>query len=91
MSGRSNRLASPCCAKALRLTVTCLLTFGVALAANAQQRREREPNSVYAQRRAKLASTVDGPIVLMGYTRPRRRIGSVRLRAGRKLLLPDRP
>jgi len=34
----------------------------------AQQRREREPNSVYAQRRAELAAQVDGPIVLFGYT-----------------------
>jgi Xaa-Pro aminopeptidase len=34
----------------------------------AQQRREREPNSVYAARRAKLASNIDGPIVLLGYT-----------------------
>lgn len=34
----------------------------------AQQRREREPNSVYAERRAKLASQVDAPIVLWGFT-----------------------
>jgi len=34
--------------------------------ADAQQRREREPNSVYSQRRATLAATVDGPIVLTG-------------------------
>lgn len=33
-----------------------------------QQRREREPNSVYAERRAKLAAEVDGPIVLWGFT-----------------------
>jgi Xaa-Pro aminopeptidase len=32
----------------------------------AQQRREREPNSVYAQRRAKLAASTDAPIVLTG-------------------------
>ncbi len=37
-------------------------------AASAQQRREREPNSAYAQRRAKLASSVDSPIVLTGLT-----------------------
>jgi len=36
--------------------------------ADAQQRREREPNSVYAERRAKLASQVDAPIVLWGFT-----------------------
>ena len=34
----------------------------------AQERREREPNSVYAKRRAKLASQVDAPIVLWGFT-----------------------
>ena len=42
--------------------------LSLAQAAAAQQRREREPNSSYAQRRAKLASTVDGPIVLTGLT-----------------------
>src|SRR5690242_20773833 len=36
--------------------------------AEAQERREREPNSVYAERRAKLASQVDAPIVLWGFT-----------------------
>lgn len=36
--------------------------------AQAQQRREREPNSVYAERRSKLASQVDAPIVLWGFT-----------------------
>src|SRR5260370_7003442 len=45
------------------LCMACLLT-----SARAQERREREPNSVYAERRAKLASQVDGPIVLWGYT-----------------------
>ena len=34
----------------------------------AQQRRVREPNSVYAERRAKLASQVDAPIILWGFT-----------------------
>src|SRR5436309_2190227 len=34
----------------------------------AQQRREREPNSVYAERRAKLASQIDAPMVLWGFT-----------------------
>src|SRR5258708_13088408 len=45
------------------LCMACLLT-----GAQAQERREREPNSVYAERRAKLAAQVDGPIVLWGYT-----------------------
>lgn len=34
----------------------------------AQQRREREPNSVYAERRAKVAAEADAPVVLWGYT-----------------------
>ncbi|MGB2627338.1 MAG: Xaa-Pro peptidase family protein [Candidatus Acidiferrum sp.] len=38
------------------------------IAVSAQQRREREPNSVYSERRQKLASTLDGPVVLLGYT-----------------------
>jgi Xaa-Pro aminopeptidase len=56
-----------------RAAVFCLLAIllaGLAAAfpVGAQQRREREPNSVYAQRRAKLAAQVDGPILLLGYT-----------------------
>ena len=39
-----------------------------AASVRAQERREREPNSVYAERRAKLAAQVDGPIVLWGFT-----------------------
>src|SRR5467141_672583 len=44
----------------------CLVCL--AAGALAQERREREPNSVYAERRAKLAAQVDGPIVLWGFT-----------------------
>jgi Xaa-Pro aminopeptidase len=44
------------------------LSLCCADAANAQQRREREPNSVYAERRAKLAEQIDGPVVLWGLT-----------------------
>ena len=40
----------------------------LAMATSGQQRREREPNSVYSERRQKLASTLDGPVVLLGYT-----------------------
>jgi Xaa-Pro aminopeptidase len=36
--------------------------------ARAQERRDREPNSAYAERRAKLAAQVDSPIVLWGFT-----------------------
>src|SRR5437660_12022032 len=44
----------------------CLVCF--AAGAQAQERREREPNSVYAERRAKLGVQVDGPIILWGFT-----------------------
>ena len=44
------------------------MLFVALMPAAAQQRREREPNSVYAERRAKLAANIDGPIVLLGYT-----------------------
>src|SRR5882757_3437990 len=40
----------------------------IAATARAQERCEREPNSVYAERRAKLAAQADGPIVLWGFT-----------------------
>ena len=46
----------------------CLTVCLVAPAARTQERREREPNSVYAERRAKLAAQIDCPIVLWGLT-----------------------
>jgi Xaa-Pro aminopeptidase len=49
----------------LLAVLSCLAS---AFPAVAQQRREREPNSVYAQRRAKLAAQVEGPILLLGFT-----------------------
>jgi Xaa-Pro aminopeptidase len=52
----------------LRVFAVILALAVVGSTASAQQRRQREPNSVYAQRRAKLASNIDGPIVLLGYT-----------------------
>jgi Xaa-Pro aminopeptidase len=64
-SGRWNAISSVLSWRALLLFALvpwiCFPTF-------AQQRRDREPNSVYAERRAKLASNIDGPIVLLGYT-----------------------
>jgi Xaa-Pro aminopeptidase len=53
-------------ATAIVLGWLCLASFP--LAAPAQERREREPNSVYAERRAKLAAQSDGPIILCGFT-----------------------
>jgi Xaa-Pro aminopeptidase len=49
------------------LVVFAFLAFAHFPAA-AQQRRSREPNSVYASRRARLAANIDGPIVLLGYS-----------------------
>ena len=48
-----------------------LLSLTVSIAAPpmpAQERREREPNSVYAERRAKLAAQIDCPIIFWGLT-----------------------
>jgi len=45
-----------------------LCTVSLLSVAQAQERREREPNSVYAERRAKIAAEVDGPVIL-GVTR----------------------
>jgi Xaa-Pro aminopeptidase len=52
----------------LKIAVAGLLLICLTPPCFAQQRREREPNSVYAARRAKLASQIDGPIVLWGLT-----------------------
>jgi Xaa-Pro aminopeptidase len=52
----------------LRRFAAILILFSMAAASHAQQRREREPNSVYAARRAKLAAQVDGPVILWGLT-----------------------
>jgi len=57
MSGRRWRIAA----------FVLALSF-ITLSVGGQERREREPNSVYAERRAKLASQVDAPIILWGFT-----------------------
>ena len=68
MSGRPIRRSL--CELAFRLAACALalLSLSFAAPANAQERREREPNSAYAERRGKLAAQVDGPIVLWGFT-----------------------
>ncbi|HEY1483483.1 MAG TPA: Xaa-Pro peptidase family protein [Candidatus Acidoferrum sp.] len=69
MSGFFKRVeAARLATAALRWTAFAFLVTCAFLPAQAQQRREREPNSVYTQRRAKLAASVDAPIVLMGYS-----------------------
>jgi Xaa-Pro aminopeptidase len=55
----------------LFFTVMAGLFFAAALGtpqAKAQQRREREPNIIYAERRAQLVAQADGPIILWGFT-----------------------
>jgi len=59
---RSRRLLLRASCGTLILIALACLPF--APSAAAQQRREREPNSVYAQRRAKLAATAVAPIVI---------------------------
>jgi Xaa-Pro aminopeptidase len=47
------------------------LALFLALSSNvslAQQRREREPNEVYAVRRARIAAQTDSPVILWGFT-----------------------
>ena len=69
MNGRFRRECSRdrwCSAELVFLGVFCLVCF--AQEVRAQARREREPNSVYAERRARLAAQVDGPIILWGFT-----------------------
>lgn len=53
---------------ALLSILLSLATCFTAPPGQAQERREREPNSIYAERRAKLAAQVDCPIVLWGLT-----------------------
>ncbi len=54
---------------ASRIFFGLMILFSAASFASAQQRREREPNSVYSLRRALLSSqNTDGPIILWGFT-----------------------
>jgi Xaa-Pro aminopeptidase len=73
MGGRLGELRVDGCRELGSRALVALIGCAIALAmfapnASGQQRREREPNSVYAARRAKLAAEVDAPIVLWGYT-----------------------
>jgi len=53
---------------ACRLGAVAAVCAWFAICSFAQQRREREPNDVYAARRTKIAAKVDGPVVLWGFT-----------------------
>lgn len=73
MSGlrRSILVGGPCLLNrisGLGFLLTALLWTCSAPPLAAQQRRQREPNSAYAERRAKLAANIDGPVILLGYT-----------------------
>ncbi len=63
-SVRSNGLLNSAAPIFWGLLCLACLAFG----ARAQERREREPNSIYAERRARLAAQAEGPIVLWGFT-----------------------
>jgi Xaa-Pro aminopeptidase len=62
------RLRIGLCGNAVRILGFLLLAAAAIAPGMAQQRREREPNSVYQARRAQLAAEVDGPVVLWGLT-----------------------
>jgi Xaa-Pro aminopeptidase len=76
MSGRSSVMALQCghCRGTINrallafLLALSFLTVFCSIPARTQERRDREPNSVYAARRAKLAAQVDSPILLWGFT-----------------------
>jgi Xaa-Pro aminopeptidase len=51
-----------------RLAIFAGASLLLTVCAQAQQRRDREPNEVYAQRRAKIAAQIDAPVILWGFT-----------------------
>jgi Xaa-Pro aminopeptidase len=51
------------CIAGLALLLACMSDASLA-----QQRREREPNGVYAARRASIAAQTDAPVILWGFT-----------------------
>ncbi len=53
---------------ACRMGALAAVCSVLAICSFSQQRREREPNEVYAARRAKIAGQVDGPVILWGFT-----------------------
>jgi len=51
-----------------RIFLLAFITSAVASVSFGEQRREREPNSVYSYRRAVLSSHCEGPVILWGFT-----------------------
>jgi Xaa-Pro aminopeptidase len=68
MYSRRRRRSHEYVSSAFLPILICLALYCAAPLARAQERRDREPNSVYAERRAKLAAQIDCPIVLWGLT-----------------------
>jgi Xaa-Pro aminopeptidase len=67
MSGRPEGMQAYARSQAVAIFILLAMVI-FAPTVSAQQRRDREPDSVYAGRRAKLAAQIDGPIVLWGFT-----------------------
>ncbi len=65
LSGRTGweRLVRAACAVSLLVVIVMAVATPAMLLA-----REREPNTVFAERRARLAAQLNGPVVLFGYT-----------------------
>jgi len=68
MSGRPTRRSTSQSACWRAAILVCCWSLLCLAPVRAQQRREREPNTVYASRRAKLAAEIDAPIVLWGFS-----------------------
>jgi Xaa-Pro aminopeptidase len=68
MRSRPLRRSAPRSTEFAVAAILSILLGFAATPAGAQERRDREPNSVYLERRAKLAALVDCPIVLLGLT-----------------------
>ena len=66
LSGRTGweRLVRAACAVSLLVVVIAMAVATPAMLLA----REREPNTVFAERRARLAAQLNGPVVLFGYT-----------------------
>ncbi|MGO9640627.1 MAG: aminopeptidase P N-terminal domain-containing protein [Candidatus Acidiferrales bacterium] len=69
MNARSARSAATAASRGAKLARTCVACcLAIAALAAVLAAREREPNSVYADRRAKLAAQLGAPVVVFGYT-----------------------
>src|SRR6267378_2814565 len=62
------RLASDFRSLAVRVVFLIVILSSISAAVFAQQRREREPNQTYAERRARIAAQTDAPVILWGFT-----------------------